>query len=148
MRAPKRWLMTAGFACFGVAVPAYSVALRDSLGGPAWLAAAVAGLATLGAGACRLDTSSTVDRIHRGCAMVGSSSLALTPVFAAQALSARGLGRAAAASCLVGGLSGVCLAASAFASTEGLFQRVGLLLAQGWLVASAVTIARGLMQPI
>jgi len=139
--------MTAGFACFGVAVPGYSVALRDSLEGRAWLAAAVTGLATLGVGAFPLDRSPTTDRVHRGFAVVASSSLALTPVLAGQTLSARGHGRAAAASRVVGVLSGACLAVSAFVPAEGLLQRIGLTLADGWLAASAVAILRGLMEP-
>jgi len=145
-RAPKRRLMTAGFVCFGVGVPAYSVALRDSLGGRAWLAAMVTGLATLGAGAFPLDNSTTVDRIHYGLAAVGSSSLALTPIVAAQTLSARGHDRAAAASRLVGMASGACLAASAFVPTEGLWQRIGLTLGEVWLAASALSMC-GLMEP-
>lgn len=142
VQAPTRWLMTAGFVCFGVAVPAYSSALRNSLGGRAWLAAATTGVATLGAGAFPLDTSPTTDRVHRCFAVVASTSLALTPVLAAQTLSARGHGRAAAASRLVGAMSGGCLVASAFVSTEGLLQRIGLTLSDGWLAASAVSILR------
>jgi len=138
--------MTAGFVCFGVGVPAYSVALRDSLGGRAWLAAMVTGLATLGAGAFPLDHSTTVDRIHYGLAAVGSSSLALTPILAAQTLSARGHGRAAAASRLVGTASGACLVAATFVSTEGLWQRIGLTLGEVWLAASALSMC-GLMEP-
>lgn len=139
--------MTAGFVCFGVTVPAYSVALRDSLEGPAWLAATVTGLATLGAGVVPLGTSSTIDRVHYGFAVVGSASLALTPVLAAQTLSARGHGRAAAASRIVGVLSGACLAGAAFPPIHGLSQRIGLTLAEGWLAASAVAIVSGLMEP-
>ncbi len=145
-RAPKRGLMTAGFVCFGVGVPAYSVALRDSLGGRAWLAATVTGLATLGAGAFPLDNSTTVDRIHYGLAAVGSSSLALTPILAAQTLSARGHDRVAAASLLVGVASGACLAATALVSTEGLWQRIGLTLGEVWIAASALSMG-GLMEP-
>lgn len=145
--APTRSLMTAGFVCFGVGVPAYSVALRDSLGGRAWLPAAVTGLATLGAGAFPLDRSPTTDRVHRGFAVVASSSLALIPVLAGQTLSARGHGRAAAASRLIGVLSGGCLSATAFAPIEGLLQRIALTLADGWIAASAVAILRGLIEP-
>ncbi len=71
----------------------------------------------------------------------------MTPVLAAQTFSARGQDRAAAASRLVGVLSGACLAAAAFAPIHGLSQRIGLTLADGWLAASAVTIVRGLMEP-
>ncbi|MFN2507017.1 MAG: DUF998 domain-containing protein [Acidimicrobiales bacterium] len=147
VRAPTRWLMTAGMVCFRVTVPAYSVALRDSLGGPAWLAATATGLATLGAGVVPLGTSSTADGVHYGFAVVGSASLALTPVLAAQTLSARGHGGAAAASRLVGALSGAFLAAAAFPPIHGLSQRIGLTLAEGWLAASAVAIVSGLMEP-
>lgn len=144
VRAPTRWLMRGGFVCFGVAVPGYSVALRDSLGGRAWLAAAATGLATFGVGAFPLDASPITNRVHRGCAVVAYASLALTPVVAGQTLAARGHGRAAAASRLVGVLSGACLGATAFLPNEGLLQRIGLTLADGWLVASAVAILRGL----
>lgn len=147
VRAPTQRLMTAGFVCFGVAVPAYGVALRDSLEGRAWLAATVSGFATLGAGAFALDRSSAIDRVHYGLAVVGSSSLALTPILASQSLSARGYGRAGAASRLVGVLSGACLAAPAFFPAEGLLQRIGLTLAEGWLAASAVAIVSGSMEP-
>ncbi len=147
MHTPTRWLMTAGFGCFGVAVLGYSIALRDWLGGRAWLAATVTGFASLGAGAFPLDASSTIDLVHMGFATVGSASLALTPVLAARSLSARGHGRAAGASRLVGVLSGACLGATAFVSAQGLLQRIGLTLAHGWLVASAVAIIRGLMKP-
>jgi len=147
VHAPRRWLMTAGFGCFGVAELGYSAVLRDSLGGRAWLAATVTGFATLGAGAFPLDASSTIDVVHRGFATVASAALALTPVLAAQSLSARGHGRAGAASRLVGVLSGACLVAATFVSAQGLLQRVGLTLADGWLAASAVAIIRGLMKP-
>ena len=145
--APKRRLMTAGFVCFGVTVPAYGLALRDALGGRAWLAATVSGVATLGAGAFALDTSSAIDRAHYGLAVVASSTLALTPILAAPCLSARGHGRAATASRLVGVLSGVCLAAPAFLPAEGLLQRIGLTLPEAWIAASAVAIVGGLLEP-
>ncbi len=145
--APTRWLMTAGFGCFGVAVLGYSVALRDSLGGRASLAATVTGLATLGAGIFPLDASSTINLVHGAFATLASASLALTPVLAAPSLAAHGHRRAAVASRLVGVLSGACLAATTFVSAQGLLQRVALTLAQGWFAASAVAIIRGLMQP-
>ena len=145
--APRRPLMTAGFVCFGAAVPAYSVALRESLGGTAWAAATVSGFATLGVGAFPLGRASVIDRIHYGLAALGSSSLALTPILAAQSLSARGYGRAAAASRLLGVLSGACLAAPAISPAGGLFQRIGLTLSEGWLAASAAAILSRVMEP-
>lgn len=141
--APTRWLMTAGFGCFGAAVLAYSVALRDALGGSAWVAAAVSGAATLGAGVFALGASSATDVVHGGFATVAYASLALTPVLAARRLSARGYEAAATASRIVGVLSGGCLVASAFVPIEGLMQRAGLTLAHAWIAASASAIVGG-----
>ena len=140
VHAPTRWVMTAGFVCFGVAVPAYSLALRDALAGRAWLAAAVTGLATLGVAAVPLDVSKTTDLIHGGFASVGYASLALTPLLGAGPLAARGYRRAAAVSRAVGVLSGACLAATVFGSFHGLFQRAGLTLGDLWLAATAAAI--------
>jgi hypothetical protein len=143
IHAPTRWVMTAGFVCFGVGVPAYSLALRDALGGRAWLAATVTGLATLGVAAVPLDVSKTTDLVHGGLASVGYASLALTPLLAAGPLVARGYRREAAVSCAVGVLSGACLAATVLGPAHGLFQRAGLTLGDLWLAATAVAIIAG-----
>ena len=135
--------MTAGFGCFGAAVLAYSVALRDALGGSAWVAAAVSGAATVGAGVFALGASSATDVVHGGFATVAYASLALTPVLAAHRLSARGYAAAAIASHVVGALSAGCLVASAFVPIEGLMQRAGLSLAHAWIAVSASAIVRG-----
>src|SRR4029077_17072240 len=90
IHAPTRWLMTAGFVCFGVAVPVYALALGDAIRGGAWLAAIVTGLATLGVAAVPLDVSKTTDLVHGGFASVGYAALALTPLMAAGPLAARG----------------------------------------------------------
>jgi hypothetical membrane protein len=142
--APMRGLMTAGLACFGVAVLGYSVALRDALGVSASVAASASGVATLGAGAFPLGASSVIDLVHVGFATVGSAALALTPLLAARQLAADGHRAAATGSRLVGVLSAGCLATSAFAPPEGLMQRVGLTLAHAWIAASAIAIIRGL----
>lgn len=142
VHAPTRWLMSAGFACFGVAVLAFSVALRETLGGRAWLACAVTGAATLGAGAFALDASPTIDLVHVAFAGIGYVSLALAPMLAAQPLAARGHRRAAIASRLVGALVGACLLATALVSADGLLQRTGLTLGHAWLAACAVAIIR------
>ena len=143
--APTRSLMTAGFVCFGVAVPLYGLALRDALGGRAWHAATITGLATLGVAAVPLGLSTTADLIHGGFASVGYASLALTPLLAAAPLAARGRRRAAACSRVVGVLSAACLAATVFGSADGLFQRAGLTLGDAWLAATAAAILRRLI---
>jgi len=45
--APHRPEMTAGFVCFGLAVPAYAIALRGALPGGAWMAATISGTPTM-----------------------------------------------------------------------------------------------------
>lgn len=140
VHAPTRWLMTAGFVCFGVSVPAYSLALRDAIGGRAWLAGMVTGVATLGVAAVPLDASATTDLVHGGFASLGYASLALTPLLAAGRLAGRGYRGAAMASRVVGILSGAFLGATVLGSTPGLFQRAGLTLGDLWLAASAAAI--------
>jgi hypothetical protein len=146
VHAETRWLMTGGFAWFGVAVPVYSLALRDALGGRAWLAAMGTGLATLGVAAVPLDASHTTDLVHGGFATVGYATLALTPLAAAGSLSARGYQRAAAVSRLVGVLTAACLTATLIGPAHGLFQRAGLTLGDAWLAASAIAVIRGLVE--
>jgi hypothetical protein len=143
IHAPTRGVMTAGFVCFGVAVPVYSLALREAIAGRAWMAAMVTGLATLGVAAVPLDVSKTTDLVHGGFASAGYASLALTPLLAAGPLAARGYRRAAAVSRAVGLLTGACLAATVFGSFHGLFQRAGLTLGDLWLVATAAAIISG-----
>src|SRR5436305_12920982 len=120
--------MTTGFGCFGVAVPVYSLALREAIAGRAWLAATVTGLATLGVAAVPLDVSKATDLVHGGFASVGYAALALAPLLAAGPLAERGHRQASVASRVVGVLSGTCLAATVFGSAHGLFQRAGLTL--------------------
>jgi hypothetical protein len=138
--------MTGGFVWFGVAVPVYSLALRDALEGRAWLAAMGTGLASLGVAAVPLDASRTADLVHGGFATVGYATLALVPLAAAGSLSARGYRRAAAVSRLVGVLTAACLAATVIGPAHGLFQRAGLTLGDAWLAASAVAVIGGLAE--
>ena len=138
--APTRVAMTAGLVCFGLGVSAYSVALRASLPGRAWMAAATTGLASLGVASFALNTSSAIDNVHAGFATVGYASLALTPLLAAHSLTAFGQRRERAASLALGSLCAVCLAATALGPAHGLFQRIGLTLGDLWLVASAIAI--------
>ena len=139
--ASTRWLMTAGFVCFGIAVPVFALVVRRALPGWAWLAVAVSGFATLAVAAFPLHVSSTVSALHGVFASIGYIALALTPVLAAPVLQRRGHRGAAAASRAVAVLSGVCLVATSFANANGLFQRAGLTVVDVWLMAAAVAIA-------
>lgn len=136
--ADTRGLMTAGFVCFGVGVPVYGLTLRRELPGRAWLAAVASGSATLGVAAFPLDVSSTIDRVHGGFAVAGYITLAMVPLLASRTLWRQGHRRATAASLIVAMTSGACLAATAVGPAHGLFQRLGLTIVDGWLVASAI----------
>lgn len=141
--ASTRPLMMAGFVGFGVGVPVYAVALRESVPGSAWKTAAGTGLATLGVAAFPLDASSMTGVVHRGFAVLGYVTLAATPLLANRPLAAAGHRRAATASVATGVGSGLCLAAAVLGPAEGLLQRLGLTLGDAWLVASAAWMLSG-----
>jgi hypothetical membrane protein len=145
--AATRAVMTGGFVVFGIGVPLYAVALRRTLPGCAWAAAMASGVATLGVALFPLDQSHAGDRLHAVFAGVGYAALALTPLLAARPLWRRGQRGAAVASVVIGAASGVCLAATVAGPAPGFFQRLGLTLVDAWLVATAVTVARGHLGP-
>ncbi|MBK5222169.1 MAG: DUF998 domain-containing protein [Acidimicrobiia bacterium] len=138
-----RGLMTAGLVVFGVAMLVHASSLRRAVEGPAWAAAALSGLATLGVAATPLDRSDAVDSWHGVAAAAGYLALAATPLLAARPLLARGhivLGRLAIGA---GVVSAVSLALTVLDLPTGLFQRMGLTATDLWIVASAVAIATG-----
>lgn len=132
--APNRWAMTAGFVVFGLGMPIYSLALRRAVDGPAWLAAALSGVATLGVAAAPLEVA---DAAHNIAATVGYIALAAIPLLAAPALRRRGDLMWATASVLCGTASAVLLAASSFDPAHGLTQRLGLGVTDAWIVATS-----------
>jgi hypothetical protein len=141
--ADTRVLMTAGFIGFGIALPAYGWALRQVLGGAAWVTATAAGLATLAVAALPLDRSPSLDRWHGVFAGIGYVTLAATPLLAAGPL-LRGGHRVLGALGLVAGIvSAVALALTAGDLPTGLFQRLGLTAADVWIAGSALAIAVG-----
>ncbi len=85
--SPVRGWMTAGFVAFGVGVPLFAQALRTTLAGPAWIAATVTGLATLGVACTPLGR---YDTAHFVFATIGYVSLAATPLLASRTLRDRG----------------------------------------------------------
>jgi hypothetical protein len=108
--ADTRPLMTAGFIGFGIALPIYATALRQTVGGVAWLTAAATGIATLGVAAAPLEYSATVDRWHGVFAGIGYVTLAATPLLAAGPLRRRGHRALAAFGVAAGVVSGISLA--------------------------------------
>jgi hypothetical protein len=139
-----RPLMTFGFVGFGVAVPTYALALRRWIGGPSWLAAFGAGVATLGVAAVPLGMSSTGDLLHGGLATTGYITLTAAPLFAARELWRARRRTAARLSLAAGTAAGLCLAATLLGSHHGLWQRTGLSIGDTWLMASAVAMLIGM----
>ena len=141
--ADTRWLMTAGFVTFGVALPIYAFALRATVAGPAWIAATVTGIATLGVAAAPLDRSPAVDRLHGVAATIGYVALAATPLAAAAPLRRAGHRRLATGGLAAATTSAVALALTVAPTPTGLFQRVGLTAGDIWIAASAMAIVSG-----
>jgi len=139
---PERAAMSAGFVAFGLAVPAYGLALRRNLPGPAWATAVATGLATLGVAAFPLDGPAG-DTPHAIAAGIGYATLAATPLLAARPLHRSGRTRWAIASVIAGVASGACLAATVVGPGTGLLQRTGLGIGDLWLAATGAAIASG-----
>jgi hypothetical protein len=138
-----RWLMTAGFATFGVSLPVFAWALRSTIPGRAWSAATATGLATLAVAAAPLDRSDIVDGLHGVFAAIGYLTLAATPLLAVAPLLARGHRRLARSGIAAGLTSATALALTATGLPTGLFQRIGLTVSDIWIIAVALAIRRG-----
>lgn len=139
--APTQPAMTAAFVAFGTGLPAYAVALRRWLPGPAWVLAVATGSATLGVAATPLGTPAG-DALHSAFAAAGYATLAGLPVAAAATMRSEGRREWARLSAAAGTVSALCLAATAAAPAPGLFQRIGLTVADVWVVATAVAMLR------
>lgn len=141
--APQRHVMTTGFLLYAAGSVAGSLALRRAIPGPAWIASAVNGAATVGVALTPLEHSSALDAAHAVTATTGYVSLALTPLLAARPLAETGHRRAAAASAATGAVVAVCLAATAATEDSGLPQRLGLTTGDAWLIATGIAILTG-----
>ncbi len=141
--APTRWLMTAGFIGFTVGVAFYAYGLRAKLDGPAWIAALIASIATLGVALFPLDHSSGVDLLHGAAAFTGYVALSALPLYAAPELARRGHRRAALLSRLCGTISSLALAATLLGPAHGLFQRIGVTVGDAWIAGSALWLLAG-----
>ena len=123
--ASSRPLMNVGFVTFGVAVPAFALAARQSLGAPAAAALVVAGLSTLGVAATPLGPGP--DTAHGIFAGVGYVAMAAAPVLADRRRGA-----------LISAVAAASLVATTIGPAHGLFQRLGLGVVDAWIVATAL----------
>lgn len=134
--------MTLGFVVFGIGVIAFGVALRETTPGAAGVAAMVTGLSTLGVAAFPLG-SPAMDKAHAVFAVIGYVALASTPLLAAGPLHRSGHLGWARYSAVTAFVVAACLLASAFASSNGLWQRLGLTTGDVWIVLTATAMLRG-----
>lgn len=141
VEAAARPVMTVALVTLGVGMVLYSGALRRAVAGPAWAVALANGLVTLAVAG--LPLGSTYDTPHGVAAGLGYATLAAIPAVASGRMAAgQGTGWAAASAVVITLVSGLCLLASVAGWRNGLFQRLGLTLAQAWVVASAISLAR------
>ncbi|HEX2700451.1 MAG TPA: DUF998 domain-containing protein [Acidimicrobiales bacterium] len=139
--APTHAAMTAGLVAFGTGLPAFGLALRRTMAGPAWALATATGIAALGVAATPLGSPGR-DGVHGAFAAVGYATLAGLPLAAVRPLAAQGRTGWARWSTLAGAASAASLAATLLGPRHGLFQRVGLTIGDAWVVATALGILR------
>ena len=139
--APSRTFMTAGLLAFGVGLCVYAVPLRRVLGGGAWMAAAAAGVAAFGVAAFPLGQPGN-DAPHAAFAVTAYAAVAAIPLLAMPVMRAAGRPGWARFSLATGMVSAGFLLATAAGAAPGLFQRVGLTVADLWIVPSAVDVLR------
>jgi hypothetical membrane protein len=128
--------MTISFVVFGIGVVAFGFALREALDGPAWLAAIVTGACTIGVAATPLHGWSG-DIVHGAFAVVGYAAIVALPLLAASPLAATGHRGWARTSVLAAAVSAACLVATSNGAAHGLWQRLGLTVADAWIVVTA-----------
>jgi hypothetical protein len=133
--------MTGGFLAFGLGVAVYSTALRPRLPG-ASIAAATTAVATVGVAAFPLGAAMG-DGPHAAAAGIAYASLVAIPALGARTLGGQGQRAAARMSATIAAAAGSALVASTLSSSHtGLFQRLGLTIADVWIVGSAVWLLR------
>ncbi|MGA9276757.1 DUF998 domain-containing protein [Ilumatobacter sp.] len=138
VEADTRWLMTAGFFGFGLAVAPFAFAIRPILGGPSSLAYVTAAASTVVVGLLPLGRSDAQDDFHAVAAGIAYIAFASAPASAFRRLARIGHRRFATVGVVVSSIAGVSLAVSLTSAPTGVFQRLGLTALDGWTVALAV----------
>ncbi len=135
---PTRPAMTAGLLALGAGMALYGLALRpgperpwERGASPGWPLPIVNGATAFAV--ALLPLGGGHDGAHGAAAAVGYVSLAAIPVV---------VGRRRPMGVVIGAGAGACLLASALVDRSGLLQRLGLTVAQAWVVVSAVGLLR------
>lgn len=137
--ASTRLVMTIGFVVFGLGLVEFGIALRTTLDGRAWMAAMATGACTIGVAATPLDGWSG-DTLHAIFAGLGYLTIVALPLLASMSFARRGRRSWALASRVTAGGAALCLVASTFGPAHGLWQRLGLTIADVWIAVVALTI--------
>ena len=134
--APTRPAMTGGLLALAAGMGLYGVAVRlcpprGRQPGPGWLLPVANGVATVAVAALPLGGRN--DGAHGVAATLGYITLAAVPAVVGR----RPLSMA------IGLVSALCLVLTVLADDrDGLFQRLGLTIAQAWVVVSALALLR------
>ena len=132
--------MTAGYVVFGLGLNAFGLALRVALDRRAGIAGIATGACTLGVAATPLGGWSG-DSLHATFAILGYVTIVALPLLAATPFAERGRHGWMVAARLTAAGSALLLTASAFGPAHGLWQRLGLTVADAWVVATALSLA-------
>jgi hypothetical membrane protein len=138
--ASTRLVMTIGFVVFGLGLIAFGIALRGALDGHAWIAATATGACTIGVAATPLD-GWPGDTMHAIFAGLGYATIVALPLLASMSFARRGQRAWALASRVTAIATALCLVASTFGPAHGLWQRLGLTIADVWIAVVALRIA-------
>jgi Protein of unknown function (DUF998) len=139
-----RTAMTGALVAYGLGLLADAAAVRAVVPGRAWLAAAGSGLAALGVAATPLDTSAAVDVLHKTVAGLGYATLAAVPALSVLPLRRGGRRGWATSATIAAGVTASSLLASVADVHPGLFQRLGLTVADLWIMALAAATLGGI----
>lgn len=140
--ASTRGVMSTAFVLDGAGLIAFGLGLRNLLDGPAWIAAVVTGVATLGVATAPLG-GPTGDATHAIFAGIGYASTAALPVLGARPLEQRDSMWLSRISRLTGLAAAGALAVSTFGPAHGLWQRIGLTIGDAWIITVASLILAG-----
>lgn len=140
--ASTRTLMTSGFVVDGIGLTAFGLALRSAVDGPAWIAAVITGVATLGVAAAPLG-GGLGDGTHAAMAGLAYVSISAAPLLAAGPLRRMGRSGWSRASVTASVIAAGALAASTAGPTHGFWQRLGLTVGDAWIVGIAALILSG-----